>query len=108
MAPPPSKEEIEVAIETLRQGGATWQQNADVMQAASLAATAQSLGPFELSAHASITGLVETYALLQEKVATLLHQGAHNFEEIGAALKIAANGYEQDEIDAVHRMRGIY
>lgn len=105
---PPSKEELEVAIEALRQGGMTWQQNADVMQAASVAVTAQSLGPFELSGHASVTGLVETYALLQEKVATLLRQGAVNFEAIGAALKTAADGYEQDEIDEVHRMRGIY
>ncbi|MEV1112723.1 hypothetical protein AB0I95_29350 [Micromonospora sp. NPDC049751] len=104
----PSKEELEVAIEALRQGGMTWQQNAEVMQAASSAVTAQSLGSFELSAHASITGLVETYGLLQEKVATLLRQGADNFEAIGAALKTAADGYEQDEIDEVHRQRGIY
>lgn len=104
----PSKEQIEVAIEALRAGGAMWQQHADVMDAASAAARALSLGPFELSGVASATGLVETYAQLQAKLGTLLRQGATNFDNIGGALKVAADGYEQDERDAVHRMRGIY
>jgi len=104
----PSKEQIEAAIDALRQGGLKWEQHADGMQGASAAARALNLGPFELSALASLTGLAETYGLLQEKLVMLLQQGSVNFDAIGGAIKAAANGYEEDERDAVHRARGIY
>ncbi|WP_326558275.1 hypothetical protein [Micromonospora sp. NBC_01796] len=105
---PPSKEQIEASIAALHEGARSWGRHADTMDAASKSASAQSLGPFELSSLASLTGLVETYGELQEKLARLLREGAANFDAIGSALRTAADGYEADERDAVHRMRGIY
>jgi hypothetical protein len=105
---PPSKEQIEASIEALYEGAQSWGRHADTMDAASKSASAQGLGPFELSGVASLTGLVETYGELQEKLARLLREGSANFDAIGSALRTAADGYAADERDAVHRMRGIY
>jgi hypothetical protein len=104
----PSDEQIEAAIAALREGAAAWTRHATEMDAASSAAAAQSLGPFELSAAGSLTGMVEAYAALQDKLVRLLREGATTFGAIGSALQAAADGYEADERDTVHRMRGIY
>jgi len=38
----------------------------------------------------------------------LLNEGAENLNDLAGALRAAADGYEQDEINTVHRMTGIY
>ena len=45
---------------------------------------------------------------MQQKLYRLLNEGAANFLALSAALNDAADGVEQDEINAVHRMTGIY
>lgn len=106
MAPTP--EQVQVAIQALYDEAGTWRASTGVMGTAAAAARGLSLGPLQMSWAASITGLGETYAEIQNKIATLLVEGENNFERIGQSLRTAADGYERDEQDALHRLRGIY
>ncbi|HZM74381.1 MAG TPA: hypothetical protein VFC19_01565 [Candidatus Limnocylindrales bacterium] len=53
-------------------------------------------------------GVTETYRLLQEKLIDLLNDGAVNFRSVAQALNIAANGYQEEDRNAVHRLKNIW
>lgn len=78
------------------------------MGEAASAAAALDLASFQLSWAASLVGLTDTYHEIQQKVATLLREGEANFDGIGDALQTAADGYERDERDAVHRATNVW
>jgi hypothetical protein len=53
-------------------------------------------------------GLTEIYHKLQDRLCRLLTEGSDNFQSLTTALRSAADNYEQDEANAVHRFTGIY
>jgi hypothetical protein len=106
MAPTPA--EVAAAIKALFDEAAMWNRSAGTMQTAANATKGLSLGEDALSWASRPTGLVDTYRLIQQRVSTLLAEGAQTFTELGAALGTAAAGYQRDENDAVHRMRKVW
>jgi hypothetical protein len=105
---PPTQETITAAIAALRADAADWLSSAADLAGAGDAAAGLTLRRGELSAMAEATGLTGVYAALQEHVAARLGEAARAGSDTAAALGQAAEGYERDEHDAVHRLRGIW
>lgn len=108
MPPPPSEEQIKAAIGALRRDASTWDAAAGEMRTAAGVAAGLQLSAVHFSYLADQLGLTETYEQLQMRLYRLLNEGADNFGELAGALRVAADGYERDEENAVHRMTGIY
>jgi hypothetical protein len=104
----PSGEQIAAAIDALRMDAGEWVEMADQMEAAANAAAGLGLGTFHFSGLGHLLGIDEIYQDLQETIITLLKQGSVNLDNVAAALKTAADSYEQEDQDAVHRLRNIY
>lgn len=68
---------------------------------------ALNLDPFHFSYLADQLGLADVYHQLQHRLYALLNGGAENLNSLAAALRCASEGYEQDEVNTVHRMTGI-
>ena len=105
---PPSEQQVKAAIQALREDGETLAAGSDALRGAATVAARLELSAVHFSYLADQLGFTEVYQQLQQRVHRLLHEGADNFTALSAALKDAADGYEQDEINAVHRMTGIY
>jgi hypothetical protein len=108
MAPPPSSDTIVAAVAALRADAGQWRRCAATLTAAGGVAADLRLGTFELSYFSEKTGLVEVYGRLQAKMAQLCAEAGENFAGFGYALDSAATGYERDEREAVHRLRGAW
>jgi uncharacterized protein YukE len=104
MAPTPK--EISVSLEALRADADQWASAAGTMNAAATRADLQKVD----AAAFSFAGLgaAQSYELLRDKLARLLHQGASAFDSIAVALRASADSYEADEATGAHRMRKIY
>jgi hypothetical protein len=105
---PPTEQQIKAAIQTLRKDADTWAAGKDNLVDAAAVAARLELSALHFSYIADQLGLAEVYQQLQQRLYTLLNEGAANFLALSTALRDAADGYEQDEINAVHRMTGIY
>jgi hypothetical protein len=105
---PPTDEEIRVAIAALRSDAAEWREWAGALTRASTVADQLALSANDMCALSAVVGLPETYAALRHHAGTLAAQGALRFTEVADALVAAADGYERDERDAVHRLRGVW
>lgn len=105
---PPAQETITAGIAALRDDAAAWLGCAAALAAAAGATAATTLDGAQWSAMGDVTGLTGTYDELRRHVATLLGEGARAGTATAAALGEAAEGYERDERDAVHRLRGIW
>ncbi|GIM97537.1 hypothetical protein Ato02nite_093300 [Paractinoplanes toevensis] len=106
--PPPDKQQVMAAIDALRKDASTWDAGAAELRDAAGAAGQLQLSAMHFSYLADQLGLTETYQQLQHRLYRLLNEGADNLTELAGALRAAADGYEQDEANAVHRMTGIY
>jgi hypothetical protein len=104
MAPPPHGT-IVAAIDQLHRDADAWRVCAGQLRAGSLIAGFLGLGGYEFSYPAAKAGLQHTYLLLQQKMVGLCDEAAANFENVGAALDLAADGYDHDERAAVHELR---
>ncbi len=76
--------------------------------AAGLDGLADDLAAVHLSYIGDKVGLVDMYRNLQDRLIRLLNEGTETFESLAAALRSAADGYERDEAEAVHRLNNIY
>ena len=106
--PPPSADEIRVALDALRADAREWLDWAGALAHASTVVGRLDLTANEMCALSAIVGLPETYAAFQQRVAALATQGAAGFTAMADALTAAADGYERDERNAVHRMLGAW
>jgi hypothetical protein len=104
----PTGEQVEVAIQALRDDAHRWLDMGDQLRAAASAGEGLDLNAFHFSGLGHLLGVDEMYRQVQQTIVTLLRQGAANFDDVAGALRDAADGYEQDEYDTVHRMRNIY
>ncbi|MEH0981888.1 hypothetical protein [Micromonospora sp. CPCC 205556] len=106
--PPPGEQKLKVSIEALRNDAAVWDDSGDVMRNAAQVAARLDLAALHFSYIGDKVGLVELYQQLQDRMIRLLGQGSETFETIATSLRNAADGYERDEADAVHRLNNIY
>jgi hypothetical protein len=104
----PSNEQVRVAIESLRQDAAMWTGMASELREAGRVADRLDLQALHFSYIADKLGMTELYHDLQNLMGQYLAQGAENFDSLAQALRSAADGYEEDERNAVHRIRTIY
>lgn len=104
----PTGEQVEVSIQALRDDARRWLDMADQLRDAATAGERLDLNAFHFTGLGHLLGIDELYNQVQQAIVTLLHQGSSNFDEVATALKAAADGYEQDEYDNVHRMKNIY
>jgi len=106
--PPPNEQQVKAAIGALRQDASKWDAGAAELRDAAGAAGQLALSALHFSYLGDKLGLTETYQQLQMRLYRLLNEGAENLNDLAGALRAAADGYEQDEINTVHRMTGIY
>jgi len=104
MAPPPH-DTIVAAIDQLHRDADAWRDCAGQARTCSVIAGSLGLGGYEFSYAADKAGLQRTYLLLQQKMVALCDEASANFENVGAALDLAAHGYDRDERAAVHDLR---
>jgi hypothetical protein len=105
---PPTDEEIRVAIAALRSDAREWREWAAALARASTVVDQLGLSVHDMCALSGAVGLPDTYATLRHRVQALASQGVLRFTEVAGALVAAADGYERDERDAVHRLRGVW
>jgi hypothetical protein len=105
---PPTDEEIRVAIAALRSDAAEWRAWAGALARASIVVDQLDLSVDEMSALSAVVGLPEIYFALRQQAHALAAQGEARFTEVAGALVAAADGYERDERNAVHRLRGVW
>lgn len=106
--PPPSEQRIKAAIDAIRRDASVWDGSADELREAARVAARLDLAALHFSYIGDKVGLVGMYRQLQDKLIRLLSDGGDTFESMAAALRAAADGYERDEADAVHRMNNLY
>jgi hypothetical protein len=106
MAPGPQR--IKVSIEALRKDAAMWDESADELREAARVANRLGLGAVHFSYLGDKVGLVDVYGRIQGRIIYLLNEGTREYEKIAASLRTAADGYERDEANAVHRHNNIY
>jgi hypothetical protein len=105
---PPTGEEVAVAIGALRRDAAEWLEWADSLARAAAVAADLSLTANDMCALSQLCGLPDLYARVQQRTAELAAHGAQGFTAVAGALTAAADGYEADERNAVHRLRGTW
>ncbi|RAO08409.1 hypothetical protein GUI43_04058 [Micromonospora noduli] len=106
--PPPSPQKLTVSIGKLREDAAVWDDAGDIMRDAAQVAARLELAALHFSYIGDQIGLVDVYQQLQDRLIRLLTEGSHTFETIAMSLRHAADGYERDEADGVHRLNNIY
>jgi hypothetical protein len=104
----PSSQQIAAALDAMRSDARMWNEMAGEMRAAAGVADRLDLTKLHFSKLGDMLGMVDLYRGVQDRMIELMNQGADNFEATAAALTTAANGYEKDEQDNVHRFTGIY
>jgi hypothetical protein len=104
----PSHEQVDVAIQALRDDAQKWRAAAGELEAAARVAGQMDLQAFHFSYIGDKIGVTQAYQLLQDKLIDLLNGGATNFRSVAEALKVSADGYQQDERDAVHRLKNVW
>jgi len=99
---------VAVAIGALRHDSGVWDQVAVVTRQAGQEAAALSLRESQLSWASVPTGLLGTYAEIQDKVARLLGEANQVYSELSVALDKVANAYELSDENAATRLKGVW
>jgi len=98
-----------VSIDARRRDAGVWGNSADILRQAAAVGARLELAALHFSYIGDQVGLVELYQQLQDRLVRLLGEGsATTFEQLAAGLRTAADGYEQDEANNVHRMNNLY
>jgi hypothetical protein len=104
----PTGDEVHASIGALHADAGVWSGMATRLDSFGQAARGLSLSSYEFSGLGHLAGLDQIYTALQERVVSLLDQGSRNFDGIASALHAAADDYDRDERDAVHRLKSVY
>jgi hypothetical protein len=104
----PTGDEVQASIEALHQDAGVWSEMAGQLDTFGQVARGLTLSSFEFSGLGHLAGLDAVYAQLQQRMVALLAQGSTNFDNVAAALHTSADAYEQDERNAVHRLKNVY
>jgi hypothetical protein len=104
----PSQGQIDVAIQSLRDDAQKWRLGAGELEIAARVASEMDLQAFHFSYIGDKIGVTDAYRSLQDKLIDLLNGGATNFRNVAQALTMAADGYQEDDRNAVHRMKNVW
>lgn len=104
----PDPQQIAAALDAMRGDAAMWKDMAGEMRSAAGVADRLDLTKLHFSKLGDMLGMVDLYRDVQDRMVQLINQGADNFDATAAALTTAADGYDKDERDSVHRFTGIY
>ena len=104
----PSGQQVEASIQAIAGEAGLWSGMAAEVEAMAAVARNLTLNAFHFSGLGHLAGMEDVYRDLQERIAMLLQQAADNFDTTAGALKQAADDYQRDEDNAVHRLRNIY
>jgi hypothetical protein len=99
---------VEAAISALRQDSDRWDRVAGVTNRAGQEANILVLGESQLSWASVPTGLLSTYAEIQQKVAMLLGVATQVYGELSIALDKVANAYEVSDENAARHLKGVW
>jgi hypothetical protein len=103
---PPSQQVIYAAVEAIYKDASSRKEEAERLGVAARAADGLRLDQRAMSAPADWVGMVDAYRDLQLWLADLLYEAAEVHAGIGEALQTAADGYLDDEAQAVHALNG--
>lgn len=96
------------AISALRHDSGIWDDVSAVTSRAAQDAQALTLGESELSWASNPTGLLQTYAEIQFKVATLLGEATKVYTDLSTALDKVAYAYQLNDEAAAKRLKGVW
>jgi hypothetical protein len=103
--PPPSKQDIQVAVEALRAEATGWLHQSDQMETIAAKAAGQRMGRLE----AGIFQLmVSAYDDTADQITARCREGHQRMTEIAATLRQVADTYDAEEAKNVHRFSDIY
>jgi hypothetical protein len=106
--PPPTKEQVRVAVAALNADAAMWKQAAADLRTAAATGDRLDLSRLQLTYMAEKVGLVERYQQIQAQLVSVLYQGAANFDRIAATLRNAAEEYAREDAAGAHAIEGAY
>jgi hypothetical protein len=104
----PDPQQIAAALDAMRGDATMWREMAGEMRSAAAVADRLDLTKLHFSKLGEMLGMVDLYRDVQDRMIQLMNQGADNFDATATALNTAADGYDKDERDNVHRFTGIY
>lgn len=104
----PTSQQISAALDAMRQDATMWRDMAGQMREAAGVADRLDLTKLHFSKLGDMLGMVDLYRDVQDRMVRLMQQGADNFDATAGALTTAADAYDRDEQNNVHRFTGIY
>ena len=104
----PSQGQVDVAIQALRDDAQKWRAAAGELEIAARVAGEMDFQAFHFSYIGDKIGVTEAYRLLQDKLIDLLNGGAANFRSVAQALNTSADDYQEDDRNAVHRLKNVW
>lgn len=107
MSGPPSAHDIEVSIAALRHDADRWAGFSDAIETARTTVT-QQLVLTTTQVTYDGTQFRDAYQGIRTKLLALLDDAEKNFTGVAAALRSAADQYEDDERRGLHQLNGIY
>ncbi|SDT74714.1 hypothetical protein [Actinoplanes derwentensis] len=99
---------LQAALEALRRDAASWEQVSAVTRQAAMEASQLTLSANELSWAALPSGLLDTYAELQRKAATLLEEASEVYSGLSLKLDKVAYLYETNDDLAARELEGVW
>ena len=99
---------FKAALEALTQDAAVWSDVSKVTGSAAQKAESLSLGEADLSWASHPTGLLDTYAEIQAKVARLLREGATVYDDLSVTLIDVRNQYQASDETAARKLEGVW
>jgi hypothetical protein len=99
---------VTAAISALRHDSGVWDEVAEVTRRAGQEAGALALGESALSWASVPTGLLATYAEIQQKVAALMGEATEVYADLSTALDKVASAYELSDANAAMNLKGVW
>jgi hypothetical protein len=99
---------VVAAISALRHDSGVWDQVSQVTRRAGQEAGALSLGESQLSWASVSSGLLHTYAEVQDKAVMLLGEATTVYSDLSAALDKVAQAYELSDENAAGQLKGVW
>jgi hypothetical protein len=99
---------VKAAISALHHDAGMWDQVSTQTGQAGQEAAALTLGESQLSWASSPSGLLDTYAEIQEKVVMLLGEASRVYSNLSTALDKVAAAYELSDTDAARKLKGVW
>lgn len=98
----PNKEDVQVALETLRKASKVWDEQKARLEGAAGRARDLKLEPYQMGLAA---GMYEPYRKIQEGLATLLYQAMNEAGVMSTKLWSAQDQYAREEEAGVHKLK---